>query len=310
MNSTINTSMNTFEWIMLITLSILWGGSFFFVGVLVDHLPPLTIVVLRVGIAAAVLHLVLMVQGDLIKSDARVWRAFLVMGFLNNVVPFTLIVWGQSHIASGLASILNATTPIFTVVVAHYMTSDERFSTARIVGVLAGFAGVAVMIGPDLLQNLGTNVWAQVAILGAALSYAFAGVYGRRFRTLGVKPMHTATGQVTASTLMLAPVALWVEMPWRLPMPGLEEWAALLGLAVLSSALAYILYFRILATAGATNVLLVTLLVPVSAIILGVTVLGESLDRDAMVGMGLIAIGLLVIDGRVLRLFQRAAKVD
>ncbi len=305
MNSTINTSMNPIEWIMLITLSILWGGSFFFVGVLVEHLPPLTIVVLRVGLAAVFLHMVLLIQRDLLKVDLAVLKAFIIMGFLNNVVPFTLIVWGQGHIASGLASILNATTPIFTVVVAHYLTGDERFSVQRVVGVVAGFVGVAVMIGPDLLQDLGTNVWAQIAILGAALSYAFAGVFGRRFRTLGVKPLHTATGQVTASTLMMAPVALWVEMPWQLPMPGFDAWASLLGLAVLSTSLAYILYFRILATAGATNVLLVTLLVPVSAIILGVMILGETLESDSLVGMGLIAVGLLVIDGRAVRLFLR-----
>lgn len=305
----INTAMSALEWGMLITLSVLWGGSFFFVGVMVDDLPPFTIVVLRVGLAALVLHLILRIQGNPVQGGAKVWGAFFAMGFLNNVVPFSLIVWGQTHIASGLASILNATTPIFTVMVAHFLTQDERLSPARIVGVVAGLVGVAVMIGPEVLRGLGTHVWAQVAILGAALSYAFAGVFGRRFKALGVKPMHTATGQVTASSLMLLPVSLWVDQPWTLDMPGWDTWGALMGLAVLSTALAYILYFRILATAGATNVLLVTLLVPVSAILLGVAFLGESLEADSLIGMGLIALGLAVIDGRAfkrLRIVRRA----
>ncbi|MEG3617798.1 DMT family transporter [Magnetovibrio sp. PR-2] len=305
---TINTSMTAKEWLMLVTLSILWGGSFFFVGVLVDDLPPLTIVALRVGLAAIALHLILMVQGDPIKGGWPVWRAFFVMGFLNNLIPFTLIVWGQGHIASGLAAILNAMTPIFTVVVAHVLLADERLSPRKVIGVVVGFIGVAVMVGPELLDGLGTNVWAQLAILGAALSYAFAGTYGRRFHTLGVKPLHTATGQVTASTVMLIPLSAFVDQPWGLEMPGLEAWAAMLGLAVISTALAYILYFRVLATAGATNVLLVTLLVPVSAILLGVAFLGESLETDAMIGMGLIAVGLLVIDGRLIRRSQPAPR--
>lgn len=303
--SAINISMSPLEWAMLVSLSVLWGGSFFFVGVIVEALPPLSIVVLRVGLAAAVLHLLLVVQRDPIRGGAKVWGAFVVMGLLNNVAPFSLIVWGQTHIASGLASILNATTPIFTVLVAHVFTADERLSPARIMGVAAGFCGVAVMMGPELLNGEDGALLAQGAILGAALSYACAGVYGRRFKALGVKPLHTATGQVTASALMLSPLALWVDSPWQLTMPGVEIWAALIGLAVLSTALAYILYFRILATAGATNVLLVTLLVPVSAILLGVMVLDETLELNSLIGMGLIAVGLAMIDGRVMRLLKR-----
>jgi len=298
-------AMSPLESAMLVGLLVLWGGSFFFVGVVVEALRLLSIVVLRVGLAAAVLHLLLVVQRDPIRGGVKVWGAFVVMGLLNNVAPFSLIVWGQTHIASGLASILNATTPIFTVLVAHVFTADERLSPARIIGVAAGFCGVAVMMGPELLNGQEGALLAQGAILGAALSYACAGVYGRRFKALGIKPLHTATGQVTASALMLSPLALWVDSPWRLTMPGVEIWAALVGLAVLSTALAYILYFRILATAGATNVLLVTLLVPVSAILLGVVVLGETLEPTSLIGMGLIAIGLAMIDGRVLRLLKR-----
>lgn len=299
----INTSMTVLEWAMLLTLAMVWGGSFFFVSVLVDDLPPLTIVVLRVALAALALHIVLAIGGNALPVCGRgdMWRAFFVMGMLNNAIPFTLIVWGQGQIASGLAAILNATTPIFAVVVAHVLTQDERLNLRRVAGVLLGVAGVAVMIGPEVLRGLGGDGFAKVAILGAALSYAFAGVYGRRFTAMGVKPLHTATGQVTASSILLLPLAVWVDRPWSLPMPDGVGIAALLGLALVSTAFAYILYFRILATAGATNVLLVTLLAPVSAILLGVLVLGEALSLESGIGMALIALGLLAIDGRVLR---------
>lgn len=191
------------------------------------------------------------------------------MGFLNNVVPFCLIVWGQSHIASGVASILNATTPLFTVVVAHMLTSDEKMTGNRLIGVVVGFVGVAIMIGGQALSSLGLGVVAQLACLAGAISYAFAGVFGRRFKNMGVTPMQTAAGQVTASSVMLIPVMLVVDQPWTLPVPSFAAVAALLGVAALSTALAYVLYFRILSTAGATNLLLVTFLIPVSAIILG-----------------------------------------
>ena len=198
-----------------------------------------------------------------------------------------------------MASILNATTPLFTVIVAHGLTSDERMTGARLFGVIAGLAGVVAMMGPAALEGIETNVLAQAAVLAAALSYAFAGIYGRRFKRLGVPPLLTATGQVTASTILLAPMALMVDQPWTLPMPGLDTWAALIGLAALSTALAYILYFRILATAGAINLLLVTFLIPVSAIFLGAAVLGGRLNLEHFLGMALIGAGLAAIDGRL-----------
>ena len=231
------------------------------------------------------------------------------MGFLNNVVPFSLIVWGQTHIASGLASILNATTPMFTVLVAHVLTDDEKLTTGRAAGVAIGLAGAVLVIGPATLYGLGTGIVAQLAILGAAVAYAFAGVYGRRFRRIGVPPLVTATGQVTASTAILAPIALFVERPWEIAMPGVEIVGAILGLAFLSTALAYILYFRILATAGATNLLLVTFLIPISAVLLGAVVLGERLDPWHFLGMGAIGLGLAAIDGRPMDLLRRATRL-
>ncbi len=298
MQSTVK-SMSPYEWLLLTILSILWGGSFFFVGVAVEALPPLTIVTLRVFLAAIALLAVVYFTGLRMPSNPTVWIAFIGMGVLNNVIPFTLIVWGQTHIASGLASILNATTPLFTVVAAHFLTKDEKMSKLKVLGIVFGLAGVAIMIGHEALGRLGDSILGQFAVLGAAISYSLAGIYGRRFRQLGIKPVVTATGQVTASSLILTPLAIFYDRPFTLPMPELEVWLAIVALALFSTALAYILYFRILSTAGATNVLLVTLLVPVSAIFLGTAILGEQLELKHMIGMGLISIGLLSIDGRV-----------
>jgi len=293
------------DWLMLITLSVLWGGSFFFVGVAVKELPPLTIITLRVAIAALALLLFLQVTGKTLPLRREVVTAFFGMGFLNNVVPFFLIAWAQGQIASGLASIFNATMPLFTVVVAHFLTADEKLTPLRIAGVVLGIAGVIAMIGPELLSSSSNNTIAQIAILAAALSYALASIYGRRFKKLGVSPIATATGQVSASTLMLIPLMLFVDQPWTLSMPSLETWAAVVALAILATSLAYILYFRILASSGATNLSLVTFLIPVSAIILGTLFLNETLQTKHFIGMALIGAGLAAIDGRIVRVFGR-----
>jgi drug/metabolite transporter (DMT)-like permease len=290
---------------MLLVLALPWGGSFFFNGVAVRELPSFTLVWLRVAVAAITLLLLLSALGQRMPTGRPVWAAFFGMGLLNNVVPFALIVWGQHHIASGLASILNATTPLFTVLVADRLTPDEKVTPLKAAGVAVGFAGAVVMIGPDSLSGLGANVLAELACLAAALSYAFAGVFGRRFRRMGVAPMATAAGQVSASTVMLLPVMLLVDQPWTLEPPHAATWAAVLGVGLLSTALGYVLYFRILAAAGATNLMLVTFLIPVSAILLGSLVLGETLLPRHFLGMALIGMGLACIDGRLPRLILR-----
>lgn len=297
----IDTNMGVRDWARLLTLSVLWGGSFFFVGVAVHAIPPLTLVSLRVGLAALALWALVPLLGHAMPRGWRVWLAFLGMGLLNNVVPFALIVWGQTQIASGLASILNAATPLFTVLVAGALLPDERATPLKLAGVVIGLTGVIVMIGPEALEGLGGAVLAQLAVVGATVSYAFAGVYGRRFRVMGIDPIVTAAGQMAASALFLAPIALIVEQPFSLPMPGPWVWASVAGLALLSTALAYILYFQILSSAGATNLLLVTFLVPVSAIWLGVTILGESLEMLHLAGMAVIGLGLAAIDGRLFK---------
>ncbi|WP_244951692.1 DMT family transporter [Pseudoalteromonas luteoviolacea] len=285
-------------WTMLILLSILWGGSFFFVGVVVNSLPPLTIVTLRVGIAAIVLWIIAALFGLRPPKGLTKWVAFLVMGLLNNVIPFVMIVWGQTQIASGVASILNAATPIFTVLVAGVLLPDEKPTLLKLFGVMIGFAGVAIMIGVPALVGE-SALLAQFAIIGAAISYAFAGVYGRRFKAFGLNPLTIAAGQVTASTIVLIPITIFVDGIVNVSLISISIWSAIFGLAVISTALAYVLYFKILALAGATNVLLVTLLVPVSASLLGYLFLNESFDDINIIGMGLIASGLLAIDGRL-----------
>jgi len=302
-------SMNLLEWGMLLALSVVWGASFFFNGVAVKELPTFTVVVARVALAALILHIVIRIVGLKVPTDRRVVTAFFSMAFINNVIPFSLIVWGQSHIASGLASILNATTPLFAVIIAHYFTGDEKLSWGRFIGVIIGLTGVTIMVGNDALQAFGVNVVAQLAVLGAAFCYAVSGVFARRFRRMGISPIATATGQLTAASIMLVPVMLIVDQPWMLPMPGAETVAALIGVALLSTALAYLLYFRILATAGATNVLLVTFLVPATAILLGIFVLGEVLHLKHFIGMAMIGLGLAAIDGRAFAwLRPRAAR--
>ncbi len=295
----ITPAMGAVSWAMLITLSVLWGGSFFLAEVILEDLPPFTLVWLRVAGAAATLWLVVAALRLPIPRTAECWLAFLGMGFLNNVVPFSLIVWGQTQIGAGLAAILNATTPLFGVVVAGLVLADERATAAKALGVGIGFLGVVVMLAPDVVSETGMAPFGPVAVLGGALAYACSGVYGRRFRRLGVVPTVVAAGQVLASTLLLAPVVWWIDDPLRLPAPSALVWASVAALAVLSTALAYILYFQVLATAGAVNAMLVTLLVPVTAILLGSTLLGEALTLPQLAGMALIALGLSVIDGRV-----------
>jgi drug/metabolite transporter (DMT)-like permease len=301
MNRGAQRPMTTTEWGLLLLLSLLWGGSFFFVGIAVKALPPFTIVAARVTIAAALLWLAAPLTGVSALRLGRQAPALLALALLNNVAPFSLLTWSQTHLASGFVSILNATTPVFTVVVAHLYTIEEKLDPRRLAGALIGLAGVAAMIGPALLGGFANHLVAELAALLAALSYAAASVFARRFRRLGLTPIDVATGQVTASSLALLPLAALVDVPWRLPAPGGAAIAAIVSLGALSTALAYVVYFRILAGAGATNVVLVTLLAPATAILLGAVVLGESLAARDFVGLGLIALGLAVIDGRLTR---------
>ena len=290
-----NRNMGLKEWGLILILSVIWGGSFFFVEIAVSDMSPLTIVLCRVGFASIILLGYVHLSGKQMPASLPMWGAFLIMGALNNLIPFSLIVWGQKHIDSSLASILNATTPLFSVILAHFLTRDERLTVNRTIGILIGWIGVTILIGIDSLEGFGLHVMGQIAVLGAAFSYACAAIYGRRFQ--GLSPAVVATGMLCGSTIMMVAPALILEQPWTLT-PGVITWGALLGLSVLSTSLAYIIYFRVLATAGATNLLLVTFLIPVSAILLGVLALGERPGWNAFGGMSLIFVGLIVLDGR------------
>jgi drug/metabolite transporter (DMT)-like permease len=299
-----NRPMTALEWLTLFVLALLWGGAFFFSQVAVAELPPMTVVAGRVVLAAAAMAVFAALSGA--APPRALWPVFLAMGFLNNALPFSMIVWGQSQIGSGPAAIVNATTPLFTVFVAHFLTADEKLTTRRVAGLALGLGGVATIVGPGALRA-GAAPLAEAAILVAALSYAFASVYGRRFRTLGVKPVGAAAGQLLASALLVTPVALMIDRPWTLAAPSDAAIAAVVAGALLSTGLAYVLYFRLLASAGASNVMIVTLLIPAVAAGLGAAFLGETLESRHLAGMALIALGLAATDGRPLAWARRVA---
>jgi len=279
---------------LIVLLSVPWGGSFLFYRVLAAHLPPLTIVLGRVAIAAPVLYALLRLRGGRLDIP---WGAFAVMALLNNVIPFTLYAWAETRVTSGVAAILNAFTPIATVLVLHGFGA-ERLTRARAAGVALGFAGVAVLVGPDL-STLGRDLPGDLACLGATICYGFAALWSRRLRH--VPPVQAATGQFVCSALLLIVPTLLIDRPWLLPMPDFTVWMNLFGIALLSTAVGYVMFFRILALAGPANVMLVTFMIPVSALAMGTAFLGETVTARALGGMALIAAGLAVIDGRLLR---------
>lgn len=306
MSAPINRTMAPGQWALLVTLSLLWGGSFFFNAIAVAALPPLTIVAARVAVGAGFLYLAVRASGTRLPTDRRSWSAFAAMGMLNNVIPFTLIVWGQATVASGLASILNATTPLFTVLIAHAVSDDEPMTPASVGGVIIGLVGVVILIGPEVLgEAAGDDLVAELAVLAASVSYACSAVYGRRFSRRGLAPLASAAGQIAAAAAIMVPLALIIDRPWTLATPAVGVWGALLGLGVLSTFLAYIIYYRVLAKAGSVNLMLVTFLIPPSAILLGALFLGERLSANHFLGMAAIGLGLAAIDGRPLALLRR-----
>jgi len=285
------------DWGQLLLLGAIWGGSFFFARIAVSELPPLVLVLFRVAIAATALQLYLGVRGPSFRLAFPHAGLFFLLALANNVIPFSLIFAGQTELGAGVASVLNATTPFWTLILANALTSDEKLSWNKLAGIALGIAGTAVMIGPGLLAGLGGPVWAKFALISASLSYAIALMIARRFK--GVPSPVIATGQLTASTIIMIPVVLIAYGPAGLFSASPPVWAAVLALALLSTAFAYILYFNLVASAGATNASLVTLIVPVSAMLLGFLFLGERLELFEMGGMALIALGLVTIDGRL-----------
>lgn len=290
--------MGTREWALLVFLSTLWGGAFFFGAVAIKQVEPFTLAFLRMALGAVALAFIAGAMGHRLPAERSVWRGLAVLGVVGCAMPFSLIYWGQTGISGGLASIINAATPLWTIVVAHFFTRDEKFTVRRFLGVLTGLCGVAVIMAPSLRVNWSESpVLAEAAILGAGLCYAISGVFGKRLRD--VSPMVLSCGQLAFGALFILPVVALFDHPFSRPFPDAIGIASVLAIALLSTALAFVVYFRILRVAGATNVMLVTLLVPVSAILLGAAILGEALAPRHFVGLGLIACGLMLIDGRL-----------
>ncbi len=288
------------DWAILGALSLLWGGSFFFYKVLAPVLPPFTLVTGRVLISALTLWPVLLL-GQGLRLTPRLMLWFLALGLLNCALPFSLFAWSERHLTSGMAALLNAPTPIVTAVLAHF-SRDERLNRRTLIGALFGFAGVAVLMGPALGLGRGLvsgDLPAELACLLATLSYAIGTIAARRLR--GVTPLQLATGQVSGAAVLMLPLAVFGDRFWRLPPLDAAGWAALLGIAVVSTSLAYLLFFRLLASSGATRAGLVTFLVPVSALLLGRLFLGEPVAARDAPAILLIGLGLAVIDGRLLR---------
>ena len=289
-------SLGITEWMLLVGLSILWGGSYLFMKLAVLTVPLFTIVLGRVSIAALALLIVITISGTGIPKGRRIWLAFFGMGIFNNVIPMSLIVFSQNSISVGLASILNSITPLFTILVAHMTTNDERLTFRKLVGISFGIMGVVMLMGPELVDNFGVAALGEWACLGAALSYACAHTFGRRFVQLGTKPMQTAFGQVVASTVILAPLVIVVDQPWTISDPGFLPVLSILALGLFCTALAYVIYFQILAQSGATAIALVTFMIPPSAILMGWLALGEQISSQDFLGMSLIGVGLFSVN--------------
>ena len=290
--------------LMLAALAIIWGGSFFFAEIALRELPPMTITLHRVFWALPILIFVIWAKGIIPPKSLKIWGAYLTMGALNNALPFSLIFWGQTQITSGLASILNGATGVTGVIVAGLFLSDERLTPTKLIGVVVGFFGVALTVGIEALQNFDLRSLAQMAVLLAGLSYSIAGVWAK-LRLSGQKPEMNALGMLLCSTMIMCPLALYVDGTPQFDLQ-ISTWSALLALAIICTSLSYLLYFNILNRAGSGSLMLVTLLIPPFAITLGVLVLGESLAPISLVGFAFIALGLIIIDGRVIRLLQRS----
>ena len=292
-------------WLLIGILSILWGGAFFLIEVGLRSYPPITLVFMRLALAVPPMWFAMRLMGERLPKEPRIWGLLAIVGALNCALPFILFFWGQQYLDSGYASILNATTPLWGVITAHFLTSDEKATPARIIGVLIGMAGIVVMVGPEAMKGLSNNLLAQLACIVSTIFYSFAAIYGRRLSQTELTPMAVATGQTMMAALMMVPIVAVMDQPWTMAAPRLDSTLAGITLAIFSTALAYTLYFRLIDRSGASNAQLVAFLMPILAVILGIAFLGESLSGGQIAGAGLIAIGLAILDGRLVARFQK-----
>ncbi|WP_299896652.1 DMT family transporter [uncultured Ruegeria sp.] len=281
-------------WAELIFLAVIWGASFVAIRIALDSIPVITSVLHRTFWAMLVLWLVAWAKGLSLPRSRRIWGAFLIMGLLNNVIPFSLMAWGQLYIDSGLTAILNATTAIFGVLVAALFFKDERLTQARVIGVFLGFLGVSIIIGIQTFTSFSLQNTAQLAVLAGTLSYAFAAAWAR-YHLSDLHPVVAAAGMLTGSTLLILPLTLMTDGVPTLALPAVT-WAAIGYYAIVATAGAYLLYYRVLAMAGSGNLMLVTLVIPPVAIVLGAILRNEALPSNAYFGFVILAMGLLVLN--------------
>ncbi len=293
-----NRPMNAREWALLLVVAFLWGSAFLFVAVAVKAFPPLTLGAIRLMLGGSLLTCILYATGGKLPLQPKIILWFFAVALVNSLVPIYLMSWAQQHISVGLTAILNGAVPLTTLFAAHLLTREEKLTGAKLAGTLAGLAGVAFIVGPDALKGLDTNLLAQFAAFLAAVFFGFGTVFGRRFRSLGVAPLAATAGTLTASGLMFLPLAIVIDRPWTLAAPNMAAIASALAAGLFSTATAHFLFFRLLSTAGATNASLVTLISVPSAILLGMLVLGETLDTRQIAGMLIVALGLAIVDGR------------
>lgn len=289
-------TMGRAEWLLLLFLSCLWGSSFLFMKVAVQDLPVFTVSLGRIGIAALVLTIYIYARGLRLPTAPKIWGQLILLGFLRASLPITLFVWAGTQIDSGVSGILNSTTPLFTAVIAHLFTKDERLGQSRMFGVVCGMAGVIMLVGPQALLGLGNNVLGQLAVLGATCSYGFAGVYGRRFKKMPVAV--TTAGMLLGATMLILPIALWLDKPWTVQ-PTAVSLAAVVALAVFNTAVAFMVWLTLVLRAGANNAAQVTFIIPLIALSLGFLILGEHVDWSALIGLCLILLGLAVAQGQM-----------
>jgi drug/metabolite transporter (DMT)-like permease len=285
------------EWALLVLQSMLWGSAFFFIDLAKNAFPVLTLSSLRLLPAALILFVVALALRVSLRPLVTEWRKFLKLGFINNWFPFMLVIYGQHHVTGGVAAVFNATVPLFGLLLAHVLTRDEKLTATKLLGVVVGVGGVAVLTGGATADGHAATLIGKAALIVAAFCYALGSVYGRSFSHIPV--VAVATGQMTFAFLLSVPLMLIVDRPWQQPMPSPEAVAAVVAMGTFGSALAALCYFTVLKRAGATNAMLSTLLLPLTPILLGAAFLGHTLTRQEMAGGLIVALALLIIDGRL-----------
>lgn len=295
----VSRKLGPFEWLLLVIQSMLWGSSYIFQAIAIKEVPAATIMATRLVPGVAILLLAAWISGTRLPRGFAGWRPFLILGPLNTLIPTGLIIWGQREVPSGLAAILTATTPLVGLFVVHMLTHDEKLSVNKLVGVVIGILGVAVLVGGAAFVGTGSALLSQLAILCSTLLYSLAAVYAHRL--VGEPPMRMAVGQASSALLFSIPCAIVIDQPWTLSMPSTAAIASIILMGALSSGLAAIVHFTVLRRAGPSNTFLVTLLLPLTPLILGSIFLGERLAPREYFGAVIIGLALIVIDGRALR---------